>query len=150
MPAMHDGAPAPLARVVRLRPIRTLVVSRDLAFRQRAVTVLGDLGVASFAVASLEMADEVVELIERESPDVVMLDATGCQPAVARVVYNLCAVASRIGVVLVATRSEGAHSLPTLDKWGWAEELSRAVQDAYRRGNPLKEDEPAHVHTQPC
>jgi DNA-binding NtrC family response regulator len=142
---MRDVEHVPLAPVIRLRPIRTLVVSRDLAFRQRAVTVLGDLGVAAFAVVSLEMADEVVELITRERPDVVMLDATGCEPAVARVVYQLSSVAPRIGVVLVATRGDRVHRLATLDKWGWAEELSRAVQDAYRRGNPLTEEEPTDV-----
>lgn len=145
---MPEPGAIAIAPVIRLHPIRTLVLSRDLGFRQRAVTVLGDLGVASFAVASLEIADEVVGLIERERPDVVMLDATGCEPAVARVVYELSHVAPRIGVVLVATRGEGAHRLQTIDKWGWAEELSGAVQDAYRRGNPLKE-ESANVHQQP-
>ncbi len=146
MPEIQPGALAP---VIRLHPIRTLVLSRDLGFRQRAVTVLGDLGVAAFAVASLERADEVVALIGRERPSVVVLDATGCELAVAGVLYELCEVAPHVGVVLVASPRERPHRLPTLDKWGWAEELSRAVQDAHRRGNPLKE-ETANVHQQPC
>lgn len=137
------------APVVRLMPIRTLVVSRDLAFRQRAVTVLGDLGVAAFAFAALEMADEVVALVARERPNVVVLDTIGCAPAVDRLVYELFVSAPRVGVVLVGCRDDRAYRLHTLDKWGWAEELVRAVQRAYRCGNPLKE-ESAHAHQQPC
>lgn len=145
MPEREPGAVAP---VIRLRPIRTLVISRDLAFRQRAVTVLGDLGLAAFAVVSLELADQVIELVQREAPDVVMLDATGCAPAVAQVVYELSELAPRTGVVLVCTRGDRSNRLPTIDKWGWAEELTRAVQDAYNRGNPLREESP-DVHQQP-
>lgn len=146
---MHDGDRGVDAPVIRLHQIRTLVIARDLAFRQRAVTVLGDLGVVAFVVAPIEPAGAVVELIRRERADVVMLDATGCAPAVARLVYELYEIAPRVGIVLVGSRDDRSHRLPTLDKWGWAEELSHAVQQAYHRGNPLKE-EPVNVQQQPC
>ena len=142
MDELEQGALAP---VIRLHPIRSLVVGRDLAFRQRAVTVLGELGVVAFAVASLDVAEEVVALVRMERPDVVVLDATGCELDVARVVSELCDVAPAVGVVLVASQGTSVHRLPTVDKWGWAEELSRAVQTAYARGNPLKEES---VHAQ--
>lgn len=143
---MRDGVSA---QVVRLHQVRTLVIARDLAFRQRAVTVLEDLGVVAFVVAPLEPAGAVVELITRQRADVVMLDTTGCAPAVARLVYELCELAPRVGIVLVGNRDDRSDRLPTLDKWGWAEELSRAVQQAYHRGNPLRE-EPIDVQQQPC
>lgn len=146
---MRDCDPGAGADVVRLHRIRTLVIARDLAFRQRAVTVLEDLGVVAFVVAPIEPVSAVVELIQRERADVVMLDATGCAPAVARVVYELREFAPCVGVVLVGNRDDRSHRLHTLDKWGWAEELSRAVQQAYHRGNPLKE-ESIDVHQQPC
>lgn len=140
------GATAP---VIRLHQIRTLVIARDLAFRQRAVTVLKDLGVVAFVVAPVEPVDHVVALIERERTDVVVLDTTGCVPAVARLVYHLCELAPRVGIVLVGSRDDRSHHPQTLDKWGWAEELSRAVQQAYHRGNPLKE-ESVNAHQQSC
>jgi hypothetical protein len=145
---MADPEPGALAPVIRLHPIRSLVVGRDLAFRQRAVTVLGDLGVVAFAIASLEVPAEVVALIHSERADVVVLDATGCESDVARVVAALCDEVPGIGVVLVATKTTHACGITTIDKWGWAEELSRAVQAAYHRGNPLKE-EPVDVQRQP-
>ncbi|MDP8908666.1 MAG: hypothetical protein M3N47_06015, partial [Chloroflexota bacterium] len=66
------------AQVIRLHSVRTLVISRDLAFRQRSMTVLEGLGVVSFAVAGPEARDEVVALIRHERADVVVLDATAC------------------------------------------------------------------------
>ena len=145
---MPESEPGVLAPVVRLFPIRSLVIGRDLAFRQRAVTVLGDLGVVAFAIASLDVPDEVVELIRIERPDVVVLDATGCEQGAAHVVLTLCELAPNIGVVLVASQKTHACGLATVDKWGWAEELSGAVQAAYHRGNPLKE-ESVNAHRQP-
>lgn len=143
---MHEDDRDAMAPVIRLHQIRTLVIARDLAFRQRAVTVLEDLGIVAFVVAPIEPVDDVVALIQRERADVVMLDATGCGAAVARLVYELRELAPRVGVVLVGNRGDDrSQRLPTLDKWGWAAELSHAVQQAYHRGNPLKE-EPVNVH----
>jgi hypothetical protein len=138
MPETEGRQPAP---VIRLHPVRTLVVSRDLAFRQRAVTVLGDLGVVSFAVASPCLVDDVVALLEDEHPNVVVLDASGCCPSVATVVCQLSEVAPNVGVVLVTGREDRCVGLHTLDKWGWAEELSRAVRAAYHDGNPPAEEQ---------
>ena len=129
------------ANVVRLRPIRTLTIARDLAFRQRAMTVLSDLGPTAFAVASLERPDEVIALVQEQRADVVVLDVTVSVPALAQVVATLAQSAPRVGVVAVSDLVDSnGHALPVLAKWGWAAELAHAVQDAYRRGNPLKED----------
>ncbi len=135
------GESAAGAQVIRLHPVRTLVISRDLAFRQRAMTVLEDLGVVSFAIAGLEARGEVVALIEHQHPDVVVLDATACAPSIAGLVYELYERAPRVGVVIVSSSGPDHRlGLPALAKWGWAADLSRAVQQAYRDGNPLKEE----------
>ena len=140
-----QSIPAP---VVMLRPIRTLTIARDLAFRQRAMTVLAELGPTGFAVAALEQPDEVLALVEQQHPNVVVLDVTVSAPALARVVTALAEHAPRVGIVAVSdVTGVAGHALPVLAKWGWAAELAHAVQDAYRRGNPLME-EPSHVHHQ--
>jgi hypothetical protein len=75
-----------LAKVIRLRPIRTLVISCDRDYRERAMTVLSELGPVSFAVASLGDAGDVVSLVQSEHPDVVVLDATGGETAARQVI----------------------------------------------------------------
>lgn len=141
-----DGStPAP-ARVTRLHSIRTLVIARDLAFRKRAMTVLAELGPVSFAIAGVDQRHEVLALIEQERPDVVVLDATGCAPSIFGVVHELCERVRRVGVVIVSSDgSDERLGLPALAKWGWAADLSRAVQEAYRNGNPLQEETTFHV-----
>ena len=124
-----------LAPVVMLRPIRTLVVARDLGFRERAMAVLLDLGPVAFAVVSL---DEIVALVDRQRADVVVIDATACAPGVGRIAAALYDVAPRVGVVVVSDEvGRSRHALPAVPKWGWATDLTRAVQTAYREGNPL-------------
>ncbi len=127
------------AKVVRLRPIRTLVIARDLAFRQRAATVLGDLGDVAYAILAPDATDEVLALVHRERADVVVLDVTGCENAVARVICELLTVLPRVGVVLVARDADRTRVPHTIGKWGWASELSSAVQQASLHGNPIRE-----------
>jgi len=141
----HPRAPAP---VVMLRPIRTLTIARDLAFRQRATTVLAELGPTAFALTALERADEVVALVQEQQPNVVVLDVTVSASALTDVVAALCETSPRVGIVAVSDAvGHAGHAFPVLPKWGWASELSHAVQNAYRCGNPLKED-PSHVRHQ--
>ena len=143
------GPPAQIASVVRLRPIRTLTIARDLAFRQRAMTILSDLGPTAFAVTPLERTDEVLALVAEQRADVVVLDVTFSAAALVHVIAALSEKAPRLGVVAVSDRGNtDRRSMPILAKWGWAAELSRAVQDAYRHGNPLKEEESDVRHHQ--
>jgi len=144
----ESGPPVPppgpaifVAPVVRLRPIRTLVIARDLAFRRRAVTVLVELGHVAFAMVALDDCDEVLTLVERQRADVVVLDATGLASAIGPLVSVLHDAAPRVGVVVVADLVDRAiQTLVVVPKWGWAADLSGAVRDAYRLGNPLKEE----------
>lgn len=145
---MLDAGAEATARgqVIRLHSIRTLVIARDLAFRQRAMTVLADLGVVSFAIAGIDGCDQILALVDDEHPDVVVLDATGCAHAVGRLVCELYEHAPRTGIVLVSsTAPRDRLGLPTVPKWGWAADLSHAVQEAYHHGSPLKEETTRHA-----
>jgi hypothetical protein len=141
-----DTALGELAEVVWLHRVRTLVVARDLAFRRRAMTVLGDLGVASFAIAGADARGELLALVAQERPHVVVLDATGCAPATVAFAHELCERSPRVGVVLVsADGDERGLGLPVLPKWGWADDLTRAVRAAYHCGNPFQEEPMPHA-----
>ena len=140
-PPPDDGAAPPLASVTRLRPIRTLTIARDLAFRQRAVTVLGELGPTAFAVAALDRPADIVALVVEQQADVVVLDVTASATELAQVAVALLKSLPRVGIVAVSgEKPKAGHALAVLAKWGWAAELLQAAQDAYRRGNPLKEE----------
>jgi hypothetical protein len=131
-------ASAPLASVRMLHPIRTLVVARDLGFRQRALTVLAQLGRVAFAVGS---PDDVIALVERQRADVVVIDVPACTPAIDPVIAALHAVDPRVGVVVVTDEPDPSpHAPPTIPKWGWADDLTAAVRRAYHHGSPLREE----------
>lgn len=140
-----DAAPPPfreadeaLAPVIRLRPIRTLVVSPDLAYHERAMTVLGGLGRVVRAVAGLSQPGDITHLVAQERPDVVLLDATGCESAAHKIIAALAESAPRTGVVTVCHHcTKAARELDALPKWGWTQDLRAGVELAYREGNPL-------------
>jgi hypothetical protein len=126
--AATDGADA----------IRVLVVGTDARYRERARTVVGALGSVAFAVAEPRDPNDMHALVQRERADVVVLDATGCEAAVARVVAALSSKVPRLGIVVVCEHlTEGARELNALPKWGWRSELSAAVQHAQIDGNAL-------------
>lgn len=127
-----------LAPVIRLRPIRTLVISPDLAYRERAWTVLSELGPVSFTVASLADAQDIAALLQEEGADVLLLDATGCEAAAREVIATLAERSPRTGVVVVCHHcTEAARDLRALPKWGWTQDLRAGVELSYHEGNTL-------------
>lgn len=127
----------PLAPVIRLRPIRTMVISPDIAYRDRAWTVLSPLGPVSFALTSLDEPADIAGLLYEEPADVVLLDATGCEPGAHDVIEMLADTTPRTGVVVVCHHcTSGARELRALPKWGWTQDLRAGVELAYD-GNPL-------------
>lgn len=137
-PQPGSAATPELAPVIRLRPIRTLVISPDLAYRDRAWTVLSELGPVVYTVASLDEPEDIACLLAQERADVVLLDATACEAAAGNVVAALAASAPRTGVVVVCQHcTPAARALQALPKWGWTQDLRAAVELAYREGNPL-------------
>jgi hypothetical protein len=127
-----------LAPVIRLRPIRTLVISPDLAYRERAWAVLSELGSVAFAVTSLSDPDDIAALLREEPADVALLDATGCETAARAVIERLAQTSPRTGIVVVCHHcTDAARQLQALPKWGWTQDLRAGVELAYSQGNPL-------------
>lgn len=127
-----------LAPVIRLHPIRTLVISSDPAYHRRALTVLAELGPVSFAVVSLTDPDDIASLLRSERADVAVLDATDCEAAARRVIEVLADASPRTGVVVVCHHcTDAARELQALPKWGWTQDLRAAAELAYHDGNPL-------------
>ena len=118
--------------------VRVLVVGTDARYRERARSVIGELGSVAFAVAEPSDPVDVSALVQRERADVVVLDATGCEPAVGRVVAALSAKLPRLGIVVVCEHlTEAARDLNALPKWGWRSDLRAAVQVAHTEVSAL-------------
>jgi len=131
-------SPKSMAADASAASIRALVVGADVAYRRRVETVLGEIGSVVFALSAPTDPSDVAYLAQRERPDVVVLDATGCEVAVVAVVAALADVMPRIGVVVVCEHlTPAAQQLGALPKWGWRSELRGAVQRASIDGSPL-------------
>jgi CheY-like chemotaxis protein len=124
-PSASDATPA----VVRLHPIRVLVVGTDLAFHERANDVFADLGPVAFTAAASDGGDELLAVVRAQRPDVVVLDATGREAATGRLVVALAESGAPVGVVVVCEQATAAaRRLGALPKWGWTQDLRRAVE----------------------
>jgi CheY-like chemotaxis protein len=118
--------------------LRALVVGTDARYQERAHAVIGELGRVSFAVTEPTDPEAVAMLARHEQADVVVLDATGCELAVAAVVSALASSAPRLGVVVVCEHlTDAARALDALPKWGWTRDLRAAVEHARVHGSPL-------------
>jgi hypothetical protein len=136
-PPSHRDEPPNGART-RLHAIRSLVLGGETSFRAHVLGVIADLGPVAFASIDLagdEDPADVVALVLHERPDVVLLDATGREAGVRRVVRALAEASVRIGVVVVCEHSTpAARQLGALPKWGWTQDLRGAVQRAFVEG----------------
>jgi hypothetical protein len=146
-PASASDAKSP---VIRLHPIRSLVLASDVAYCERVLAVVGDLGpvlLAMTAVHGCGGPTDVVALVRHENPDVVVLDATGCEEGVERLVPSLADELPRVGVVVVCEHSTAAaQRIGALPKWGWTQDLRRAVERAYDdRGRRIRRRRPAAI-----
>jgi len=122
----------------RASALRVLVVGVDEHYRERANAVIGELGGVTFADTRPTDPETVVALAGHEQADVVVLDATDCETAVACVVTALAVAAPRLGVVVVCEHlTDAARDLGALPKWGWTRDLRVAVQQAELDGSPL-------------
>jgi uncharacterized membrane protein (UPF0127 family) len=124
-----DGASDARVRVdelARLQPLRVLVLSHDRQFRTVMSLLLGRRNCSVTATAN---ASRLTELILRESPEVLLIDATELASGVT--VAAVETLARPLGVVLV---SDDAGSLPqdppVLAKWGPFADLLAAIERA--------------------
>jgi hypothetical protein len=139
------------AEIVRLWPIRVLVISPDRYFRAAAAMLIGRRGCA---VLTADSEGEALELAGRERIDVLLLerpteeDRRSWDVPVRRLASAVSLSLARqgvrcapVGVVVVSERygtgDDGASSPESLevDKWGPFEELFRAIvrADRHRR-----------------
>jgi uncharacterized membrane protein (UPF0127 family) len=115
--------------LTRLQPLRVLVISSDLHFRN-VVSLL--LARRNCSVTTTANAARVTELIVRESADVVVVDDTH-SPAAATVA-TVEALERPVGVVLVADEVGTAMpDLPVVAKWGPFGDLLAAIEAADER-----------------
>jgi uncharacterized protein len=124
VPGLQSGG----GQLARLRPLRVLVISPDRHF----LTVMSLLLVRrNCSVTTTANANRVTETIDRESSDVVLIDA-GKLPAPATVA-KVQTLARPVGVVLVADEARPGADQPVLAKWGPFEDLAAAIERADER-----------------
>jgi CheY-like chemotaxis protein len=118
--------------VIRLLPIRVLVVSRDRAFRAATATLLARRGsVAETAMGELDAA----QLAAHERPDVVLyeLNDPRADAAICARILSLTGPA-RAGLVLVGEPREAEQrafaGALVLDRWAPFQELLAAIVEA--------------------
>jgi hypothetical protein len=127
-----------MASAEPVEAIRALVVAADGRYRERAETVIGEVAAVAFAHVAPTAVDDVWWLVQQERANVVVLDATDCEAAVADIVARLSKLAPELGVVVVCEHlTDAARDLEALPKWGWRRELRAAVQHARLDGSPL-------------
>ncbi len=115
-------------QLARLWPLRVLVISPDRHF----LTVMSMLlARRNCSVTTTANANRVTELIDRESSDVVLIDA-GKLPAPATVA-KVQTLARPVGVVLVGDEARPGAGQPVLAKWGPFENLAAAIERADER-----------------
>lgn len=128
---------AGLGALAAPRTIRTLVVSADPAYRERARRVLVPLGPVAVAVVGPGAPGDLVSILAHGSADVVVLDASDDEASARRAITALAETAPRTGVVVVCQHcTPAATDLRALPKWGWTQDLLAAVAHAADDGNP--------------
>jgi DNA-binding NtrC family response regulator len=119
------------ARILRLRPLRVLVVSADEPFRAVTAMLLSRRGCRAFSLTAPYAA---AELAARERIDVVIVDGVERRSALAEELAITAEVAPAAGIVLVdgeegTIAPDGERALP---KWASFEQLFTAVERADR------------------
>ena len=115
------------AQVIRLRPLRVLVVSAEEAFRAASAMLIGRRDCTVF---SLPNAYGAAELIAHERLDVAVVDGAEQLRAIAA---ELAQAVPPVGVVLVGDGEDvGLPGGPLLARWTRFEELFDAIERADR------------------
>jgi hypothetical protein len=118
------------AEVIRLHPLRVLIVSPDHRYRAVIEMLLERRDCCSFGLSS---ADDVAATIARERVDVALVDGETLLREVAHDVALSEAACLPVGVVLVDDADAPPPAdLLALTKWGDFNELFAAIGDADR------------------
>jgi hypothetical protein len=115
------------AQVIRLRPLRALVVSADEPFRTASAMLLGRRDCIVFSLSDVYGA---AELVSRERIDVAVVDGAEQLRALADDIAHAFPL---LGVVSVGEAEDvGSHGGPMLARWAPFEELFDALTRADR------------------
>lgn len=119
------------AAVVRLRPLRVLIVSGDHRFRAVSAMLLIRRGCAAL---SLGAVDKVGMLLASARIDVALVDGLPLLHAVAREVGRVAPLAAPLGVVLATEGDEPVPAgLVAVGKWSPFDGVYAAIVEADRR-----------------
>jgi CheY-like chemotaxis protein len=118
------------SNVVRLQPVRVLLVGTDVRFLRVAAALLSFEG---YSVQSCNRPRELLELVYRLRTDVAVIDASRSVGEAARAAASLRALPDPVGAVLVVDqeRSSPAAGVPLTSKWGQFDDLSARIGEAY-------------------
>ncbi len=118
------------SNIVRLQPVRVLLVGTDLRFLRVAAALLSFEG---YSVQSCDRPRELLELVYRHGIDVAVIDASRSVGEAARAAASLRALPAPVASVLVVDqdRSSPAAGVPLMSKWGRFDELSARIGEAY-------------------
>jgi hypothetical protein len=137
-PSKHLDPAEPRARLLRLRPLRVLVVSADERFRAVSSMLIARRGCEIFTAAE---ADRLAELIAGERIDVVVMDGDVEWAELSVASASLEGFSPLAGLVAVAERAGESSGRSQLARWGEFEDLFAAIEDAeLRRGAPRAAD----------
>lgn len=131
------GCEAPAAaehpgELIRLRPLKVLVLSSDRNFRIVVPLLLTRRGCEVSSSRAIEAFGQEPAL--SAPADVVLIDAGDSHFSATRAMEYAQALQVSVGVVLVAGREgPGTNGVPLLDRWGPFPELYAAIQRAARR-----------------
>ncbi len=121
------------ASIVRLRPIRVLLVGRDRRFLRAAGVLLRRHGCE---VISTDRPSELLDRVDRQRPNVVVLDGSDSLAATVRAVAALEALPSPVSAVVVCDKPphESLRHLRVVPKWGAFDEIVSEVERHYGGG----------------
>jgi uncharacterized membrane protein (UPF0127 family) len=134
----NGGAPQPQMPAGAADTLRVLLVGKDRRFRSVTSALLTGRGCA---VTLGERLDVAMMRADRESPDVVVIDADSSPVAARFEAAHLQTFDPPVGVVIISgARDAPAPAVPVLAKWGPFEQLYSAVTAArpdhdWRRSN---------------
>jgi hypothetical protein len=115
--------------VIRLRPLRVLVLSHDRRFRVVMSMLLSRRGCST---VSLRSCEDVAGVLVAERIDVLLVDGIDLLTATGADVARSGAAAAPVGVVLVEESDADCEGAPAYAKWGSFERLYAAVLGADR------------------
>jgi len=113
------------SNVRRLRPARVLVAAADPRFLAVATVVFSRAG---FVVQSTWHVERVVDLVDRDRPEAVVLDATGALAATARAAAAIERLQPSVKVLVVSEDVAARTSLAAFGKWDEFPEIVAEIE----------------------